>query len=59
MQPPDADDARAWGREAHELDITLAEARRQFLDAGGATRHLPLVDDAYNRARSSAMHREG
>ncbi len=54
----DADDARAWGGEAFEMGLTLAEARRQISDAGCPARLLPEVDASFNRARSQAWHRE-
>jgi len=54
----DSDDARAWGREAFEMGLTLVEARRCIAECGCPARLLPLVTEHYERARSSAMHTE-
>ena len=55
----DADDARSWGRQAFEMGLSLKDAKRDIAYCGCPARLLPLVEEAYEQARSSARHREG
>lgn len=53
------EDARAWGRAAFEMGLSLEEARRCIGECGCPARLLADVDATYYRAQSEALHREG
>lgn len=53
-----AEDARMWGREAHEMGLTLDRAIEDITECGCPAWLLPHVRSAYETARRQALYRE-
>lgn len=53
-----AEDARMWGRAAHEMGITLERAIQDISECGCPASLLHHVRDTYAFAKLQALHRE-